>query len=128
MEHDPGRRPGLLGAVAVIGHLVEARQHPSTVEVLYGGRVLCTMPRLREVRPPVPTIPVVHIPRPEVWSDDGAEHAGDAAVASASSFNELRRRASRIDHHDQFRVMTSDRQPTRCSADVAGVGIAASFT
>ena len=24
-----------------------ARQHPSTVEVLYGGRVLCTMPRLR---------------------------------------------------------------------------------
>ena len=31
----------------LIGHLVEARQHPSTVEVLYGGRVLCTMPRLR---------------------------------------------------------------------------------
>ena len=31
----------------LIGHLVEARQHPSTVEILYGGRVLCTMPRLR---------------------------------------------------------------------------------
>ena len=31
----------------LIGHMVEARQHPSTVEVLYGGRVLCTMPRLR---------------------------------------------------------------------------------
>ena len=31
----------------LIGHAVEARQHPSTVEVLYGGRVLCTMPRLR---------------------------------------------------------------------------------
>jgi len=31
----------------LIGHLVEARQHPTTVEVLYGGRVLCTMPRLR---------------------------------------------------------------------------------
>ena len=31
----------------LIGHTVEARQHPSTVEVLYGGRVLCTMPRLR---------------------------------------------------------------------------------
>ena len=31
----------------LIGHTVEARQHPSTVEVLYGGRVLCTMARLR---------------------------------------------------------------------------------
>ena len=31
----------------LIGHTVEARQRPSTVEVLYGGRVLCTMPRLR---------------------------------------------------------------------------------
>ena len=31
----------------LIGHTVEARQHPSTVEVVYGGRVLCTMPRLR---------------------------------------------------------------------------------
>ena len=31
----------------LIGHTVEARQHPSTVEVLYGGGVLCTMPRLR---------------------------------------------------------------------------------
>ena len=31
----------------LIGHTVEARQYPSTVEVLYGGRVLCTMPRLR---------------------------------------------------------------------------------
>ncbi len=31
----------------LIGHTVEARQHPSTVEVLYGGRVLCSMPRLR---------------------------------------------------------------------------------
>ena len=31
----------------LIGHTVEARQHPSTVEVLYGGRVVCTMPRLR---------------------------------------------------------------------------------
>ena len=31
----------------LIGHTVEARQHPSTVELLYGGRVLCTMPRLR---------------------------------------------------------------------------------
>ena len=31
----------------LIGHLVEARRRPSTVEVLYGGRVLCTMPRLR---------------------------------------------------------------------------------
>ena len=31
----------------LIGHTVEARRHPSTVEVLYGGRVLCTMPRLR---------------------------------------------------------------------------------
>ena len=31
----------------LIGHTVEARQHPSTVEVLYSGRVLCTMPRLR---------------------------------------------------------------------------------
>ena len=31
----------------LIGHTVEARQHPSTVEVRYGGQVLCTMPRLR---------------------------------------------------------------------------------
>ena len=31
----------------LIGHTVEARQHPSTVEVVYGGRVLCAMPRLR---------------------------------------------------------------------------------
>ena len=31
----------------LIGHTVEARQHPSAVEVVYGGRVLCTMPRLR---------------------------------------------------------------------------------
>ena len=31
----------------LIGHTVEARQHPSTVEVVHGGRVLCTMPRLR---------------------------------------------------------------------------------
>ena len=31
----------------LIGHTVESRQYPSTVEVLYGGRVLCTMPRLR---------------------------------------------------------------------------------
>ena len=31
----------------LIGHTVEVRQHPSTVEVLYGGRMLCTMPRLR---------------------------------------------------------------------------------
>ena len=31
----------------LIGHMVEARQHPSTVEVLYGGRALCTMPRPR---------------------------------------------------------------------------------
>ena len=28
----------------LIGHTVETRQHPSTVEVLYGGRVVCTMP------------------------------------------------------------------------------------
>ncbi len=33
----------------LIGHTVEARQHPTTVEVLHGGRVLCTMPRLRRV-------------------------------------------------------------------------------
>ena len=31
----------------LIGHTVEARRHPSAVEVLYGGRVVCTMPRLR---------------------------------------------------------------------------------
>ena len=31
----------------LIGHTVEARQHPSTVEVRYGGQLLCTMPRLR---------------------------------------------------------------------------------
>ena len=31
----------------LIGHTVEARQHPSMVDVLYGGRVLCTMRRLR---------------------------------------------------------------------------------
>ena len=31
----------------LIGHMVEARQHPSTLEVLYGGRVRCAMPRLR---------------------------------------------------------------------------------
>ena len=31
----------------LIGHLVEPRQHPSTLVVLYGGRVLCTMPWLR---------------------------------------------------------------------------------
>ena len=31
----------------LIGHTVEARQYPSTVEVVYSGRVLCTMPRLR---------------------------------------------------------------------------------
>jgi len=31
----------------LIGHMVEARQHPSTVEIVYGGRLLCTMPRLR---------------------------------------------------------------------------------
>jgi hypothetical protein len=31
----------------LIGHTVEARQHPTVVEILYGGRVLCTMPRLR---------------------------------------------------------------------------------
>ena len=34
----------------LIGHTVEARQHPSTVQVLYGGRVLGTMPRLRGAR------------------------------------------------------------------------------
>ena len=31
----------------LIGHTVEARRHQSAVEVLYGGRVVCTMPRLR---------------------------------------------------------------------------------
>ena len=31
----------------LIGHTVETRRHPSAVEVLYGGRVVCTMPRLR---------------------------------------------------------------------------------
>ena len=31
-------------------------------------------------------------------------------------------------HHDKCGVMTSDRQSTPCSADVAGLGIAASFT
>ena len=31
----------------LIGHTVEAPQHPSTVEIVYGDRVLCTMPRLR---------------------------------------------------------------------------------
>ena len=31
----------------LIGHTVEARQHPSTVQVRYGGQLLCTMPRLR---------------------------------------------------------------------------------
>ena len=31
----------------LIGHTVETRQRPSTVEVLCGGRALCTMPRLR---------------------------------------------------------------------------------
>ena len=28
----------------LIGHTVETRRHPSAVEVLYGGRVVCTMP------------------------------------------------------------------------------------
>ncbi len=31
----------------LLGHTVEARQHPTTVEVLYGGHVIETMPRLR---------------------------------------------------------------------------------
>jgi hypothetical protein len=31
----------------LIGHTVEARQHPTTVEVRYRGQVLETMPRLR---------------------------------------------------------------------------------
>ena len=31
----------------LIGHTVEVRQHPTMVQVLYGGEVLCTMPRLR---------------------------------------------------------------------------------
>ena len=35
----------------LIGHTVEARQHPSTVEVLYGGRVLCTIRAVLDGRP-----------------------------------------------------------------------------
>jgi hypothetical protein len=31
----------------LIGHTVEARQHPTTVDVLYHGHVIETMPRLR---------------------------------------------------------------------------------
>ena len=31
----------------LIGHTVEVRQHPTLVQVFYGGEVLCTMPRLR---------------------------------------------------------------------------------
>jgi hypothetical protein len=31
----------------LLGHTVEARQHPRTVEVLYRGQVIETMPRLR---------------------------------------------------------------------------------
>jgi hypothetical protein len=31
----------------LIGHTVEARQHPTTVDVLYRGQVIETMPRLR---------------------------------------------------------------------------------
>jgi hypothetical protein len=31
----------------LVGHTVEARQHPRTVEVLYRGHVIETMPRLR---------------------------------------------------------------------------------
>jgi hypothetical protein len=31
----------------LLGHTVEARQHPTTVEVLYRGQVIETMPRLR---------------------------------------------------------------------------------
>ena len=42
----PGQPDSSITA-AGIGHTVEARQHPSAVEVLYGGRVRCTMPRLR---------------------------------------------------------------------------------
>ena len=43
-----GPRAGLLGAVAVDrSHRRGARQHPSTVEVPYSSRVLCTMARLR---------------------------------------------------------------------------------
>ncbi len=45
--HDPRRRPDLLGAVAVDRSHGRGAQHPSTVEALYGGRVVCTMPRLR---------------------------------------------------------------------------------
>ena len=31
----------------LIGHTVEVHQHPTMVQVFYGGEVLCTMPRLR---------------------------------------------------------------------------------
>ena len=31
----------------LIGHTVEVRQHPTMVQVFYGGEVLCKMPRLR---------------------------------------------------------------------------------
>ena len=31
----------------LIGHTVEVHQHPTLVQVFYGGEVLCTMPRLR---------------------------------------------------------------------------------
>ena len=120
----------------LIGHTVEARQHPSAVEVVYGGRVLCTMPRLRgaaghridyrhiigslvrkpgafaryrfreelfpsltfrplrlrqrprpasggsrrrfqaEVRPAVPALPAVHVPRPDLAQYDALLSGG----------------------------------------------------
>jgi hypothetical protein len=47
----------------MIGHEVEVRQHPDEVEVLFAGRVVERMPRVREegghrVQSPVPEIAI----------------------------------------------------------------------
>ena len=192
----------------LIGHTVEARQHPSTVEVRYGGQLLCTMPRLRgaadhridyrhiigslvrkpgafaryrfreelfpsltfraaydalgrthgeradveyvrllhlaattserqvevtlrarldagagcdyasvqaEVRPPVPTIPVVHIPRPDLSRYDALPVLVEVLEAEAEARRQRRiarrRRASRLPPGKTFATLDTGRLP-----------------
>ena len=64
-----GALPPMAKAAYVTGGTVYAevgaRQYPSTVEILYGGRVLCMMPRLADLQ--VLSVPVRDRLPPRRW-------------------------------------------------------------
>ena len=66
--------------------------------------------------------------RSSAAADGGAPTPPVTATRHPVVANEVRRRVSRFDHHDQLRVMTSASQRSTVAPGVAGVGAATRLT